>query len=251
MSIPHRTVGHGPKTVLLLHGWLGSADGWGLFPDYLDPEVATWVFTDNRGYGARLGETGYFTLDEVANDVLALADELGAQTFSLVGHSMGGAEVLRILAKAPERVDKLIGITPVGAAPTPLDEAGHDLFFGAPDDDAKRFGIVDFTTGNRLTPQFIQSIVDWSREHSTVEAFRGAVDAWVNADFLAEVEGNETPILVIPGEHDPALGAETVNQTWKPHFPNATVDVIPNAGHYPMFETPVALATRVNAFIAD
>jgi pimeloyl-ACP methyl ester carboxylesterase len=122
MSIPHRTVGHGPKTVLLLHGWLGSADGWGLFPDYLDPEVATWVFTDNRGYGARLGETGDFTLDEVANDVLALADELGAQTFSLVGHSMGGAEVLRILAKAPERVDKLIGITPVGAAPTPLDE---------------------------------------------------------------------------------------------------------------------------------
>ena len=164
---------------------------------------------------------------------------------------MGGAEVLRILAKAPERVDKLIGITPVGAAPTPLDEAGHDLFFGAPDDDAKRFGIVDFTTGNRLTPQFIQSIVDWSREHSTVEAFRGAVDAWVNADFLAEVKGNGTPILVIPGEHDPALGAETVNQTWKPHFPNATVDVIPNAGHYPMFETPVALATRVNAFIAD
>lgn len=30
--LPHRTVGHGPKTVFLLHGWLGSADGWGLFP---------------------------------------------------------------------------------------------------------------------------------------------------------------------------------------------------------------------------
>lgn len=249
MSIPHRTVGHGPKTVFLLHGWFGSADGWGSLPDYLDPDVATWVFTDNRGYGARMDEAGEFTLDEVADDILALADELGVRTFSIVGHSMGGAEVLRVLAKAPERVERLVGITPVGAQPVPLDEAGHDLFFGAPDERAKRYGIVDFTTGNRLTPRFIDSIVDWSLAHSTVEGFRGAVVAWTNPDFLAEVEGNETPILVIPGEHDPALGEATVNQTWKPYFPNATIEVMPNAGHYPMFETPVALATKINAFL--
>lgn len=249
MSIPHRTVGHGPTTVFLLHGWFGSADGWGSFPDYLDPEVATWVFTDNRGYGARMDETGEFTLDEVADDVLALADELGAQTFSLVGHSMGGAEVLRVLAKAPDRVERLVAITPVGAQPVPLDEAGRDLFFGAPDDRAKRYGIIDFTTGNRLTPRFVDAIADWSLAHSTVEGFRGAVVAWTNPDFLAEVEGKELPILVIPGEHDPALGEATVKQTWAPYFPGCTIDVMPNAGHYPMFETPVALATKINAFL--
>lgn len=250
MSIPHVSIGHGPRTVFLLHGWFGSSQGWGSFPDYLDPEVATWVFTDNRGYGARKDVAGEYTLDEVADDVLALADELGATTFSLVGHSMGGAEVLRVLARAPERVERLVGVTPVGAQPVPLDEAGHDLFFGAPDDRAKRYGIVDFTTGNRLTPRFIDSVVDFSLENSTVEAFRGAVVAWTNPDFLAEVEGKELPVLVIPGEHDPALGEATVNQTWKPYFPNCTVEVMPNAGHYPMFETPVALATRINAFFA-
>lgn len=250
MSIPHRTVGHGPKTVFILHGWFGSADGWGTFPDYLDSDIATWVFTDNRGYGARMAEAGDFTLDEVADDLLALADELGAQTFSLVGHSMGGAEVLRVLAKAPDRVDRLIAVTPVGASPTPLDDAGKDLFFGAPDDDGRRFGIVDFTTGNRLAPQFVQSIVDWSRAHSTVDGFRGAVEAWANADFLDEITGNETPMLVIPGEHDPALGVATVSQTYVPNFPNANVEVMGNAGHYPMFETPVALATMINRFIA-
>ena len=66
MSIPHRVVGHGPHTVFLLHGWFGSAQGWGSFPDYLNPELATWVFTDSRGYGARMNEAGVFTLDEVA-----------------------------------------------------------------------------------------------------------------------------------------------------------------------------------------
>ena len=249
MPIPHRTVGTGEQTVFLLHGWFGCSQSWGEFPSYLDPEAATWIFTDHRGYGGRMGETGAYSLDEVADDVLALADEVGADTFSLVGHSMGGAGILRILAKAPDRVDKLVALTPVGAQPTPLDDAGRDLFYGAPDDPGRRYGIIDFTTGNRLAPRFVQSIVDASLRHSTVDAFRGAVEAWTNADFLDEVQGREQPILVIVGEHDPALGEATISQTWAPHFPNCTVEAMPNAGHYPMFETPVALATRIEQFL--
>ena len=249
MSIPHRTVGSGPHTVFCLHGWFGSAEGWGEFPGYLDQDKYTWVFTDNRGYGARKGETGDYSLDEVAADVLALADKLGAQEFSLVGHSMGGAEVLRVLAKAPDRVRRLVALTPVGASPTPFDADGHALFFGAPESRDHRYGIIDLTTGNRLTPNFINKVVDWSLEHSTVEAFAGALDAWAHADFLDEVAGNQTPILVIPGEHDPALGEATVRQTWLPHFPDCTIEVMPNAGHYPMFETPVALATSIERFL--
>ena len=251
MSIPHRTVGHGPKTVFLLHGWFGSADGWGSFPDYLDPEAATWVFTDNRGYGARMDDRGHYSLDEVAGDVLALADSLDVQTFSLVGHSMGGAEVLRILAKAPGRVRKIVGITPVGASPTPFDEAGRDLFWGAVEDPGKRFGIIDFTTGNRNSATWVQSVVDHSLTNSTTEGFLGALEAWAGPDFLDEIAGSETPMLVIPGEHDPALGEATVRQTWEPHFPNCQIHVMANAGHYPMFETPVQLATVIERFLAD
>ncbi|MEI2733112.1 MAG: alpha/beta hydrolase [Dermatophilaceae bacterium] len=251
MTIPHRTVGSGPHHVFCLHGWFGSADGWGLFPTYLDGEKYSYHFTDNRGYGARQGESGDYTLDEVAGDILALADELGADTFSLVGHSMGGAEVLRVLAKAPARVRKLVGIAPVGAEPSAFDDAGTALFWGAAENRANRFGIIDFTTGNRLTSTWVDSVVDWSLAHSTVAAFAGALEAWASPDFLAEVAGNTTPMLVIAGEHDPALGEATVTQTWSPNFPNATIEVMGNAGHYPMFETPVALATSIERFLAD
>ncbi|HRC41739.1 alpha/beta fold hydrolase [Nostocoides sp.] len=249
--IQHRVVGSGPHTVFVLHGWFGSADGWGSFPDYLDRERFTYVFTDNRGYGARLDVAGEYSLDEVAGDVLSLARDRGVESFSLVGHSMGGAEVLRILAKAPDRVRKLVGVTPVGAQPVPLDDAGTELFFGAPDDRAKRYAIIDFTTGNRLTPTFVNAIVEHSLQNSTVAAFRGALEAWVNPNFLAAVEGNQTPMLVLAGEHDPALGLATVSQTWAPYFPNCTVEVLANAGHYPMFETPVALASSIENFLRD
>jgi len=251
MTIPCITVGSGEHHVFVLHGWFGSADGWGLFPTYLDGERFSYHFTDNRGYGARMDERGHYSLDEVADDVLALADSLDAQTFSLIGHSMGGAEVLRILAKAPGRVRKLVGLTPVSASPTPFDEAGRDLFWGAAEDPGKRFGIIDFTTGNRNTATWVQQVVDHSLSHSTTEGFAGALEAWAGPDFLAEISGSETPMLVIAGEHDPALGEATVRQTWEPHFPHCQIQVMANAGHYPMFETPVQLATVIERFLAD
>lgn len=251
MSIAHHVVGSGPRTVLLTHGWFGSADGWGPFVDDLDRDAARWVFTDVRGFGQRRGEQGDQSLDESARDLLAVADELGAERFTLVGHSMGGAVVQRALALAPDRVEALVGITPVGAMPTPFDDAGRGLFWGAAESRDNRFGIIDFTTGNRNTPLFVNRIVDWSLEHSDVDAFARVLDAWAGADFADEVRGRELPVLVAVGEHDPALGAATVTQTWLPLYPNARLEVLADAGHYPMFETPVQLATLVNAFVAD
>ncbi len=249
MPIAHRSVGSGPRTVFLTHGWFGSSDGWGTFPEYLDRDASTWVFTDIRGYGQRMEEDGDQSLDESARDILALADELGVDRFSIVGHSMGGAVIQRVLALAPERVESLVGVSPVSSSPTAFDEAGRDLFWGAAEDRDKRFGIIDFTTGNRNTPVFVNSVVDWSLEHSTKAAFANVLEAWAKPDFEDEVRGKELPVLVAVGEHDPALGRATCEQTWMQLFPNARLEVIANAGHYPMFEAPVNLATVVTDFL--
>ena len=113
--------------------------------------------------------------------------------FSIVGHSMGGALVQRVLALAPERVEALVGVCPVSSTPTPFDDAGRDLFWGAAEDRDKRYGIVDFTTGNRNTPVFVNSVVDWSLEHSTKEAFANVLEAWAKPDFEDEVKGKDLP----------------------------------------------------------
>ncbi|MGB8382907.1 MAG: alpha/beta hydrolase [Dermatophilaceae bacterium] len=251
MTIPVRTVGSGPHHVFCLHGWFACSTRWGSFPDYLDGERFSYHFTDNRGYGARKAEPGTYTLDEVASDVLQAADERGADTFSLVGHSMGGSAALRVLAVAPARVRKIVGIDPTGAAPFPMDESGRALFFGAPASRENRYAIVDFTTGNRLTPTWVNQVVDSSYANSTVEAYAGALEAYAGPDFLDEVKGNDTPMLVIVGEHDPGVGEAYARVHWEPHFPRCTIEVMANAGHYAPFETPVALATSIERFLAD
>jgi pimeloyl-ACP methyl ester carboxylesterase len=40
-----------------------------------------------------------------------------------------------------------------------------------------------------------------------------------------------------------------MRQTWLTYFPGAGLEVLANAGHYPMFETPVALATSIERFL--
>jgi pimeloyl-ACP methyl ester carboxylesterase len=54
---------------------------------------------------------------------------------------------------------------------------------------------------------------------------------------------------VLAGEHDPALNADVMEQTYLTWYDNAELEVLRNAGHYPMQESPVYLATTIDKFM--
>ena len=247
-ATPH-VIGYGPRKVIALHGWFGHARGWGPFTQHLNQADFSVAFLDNRGYGQRRGSGGPYTMAQIAQDVLALSDQLGWQRFGLVGHSMGGMAIQHVLADAPERVQALVGVTPVPASGVPFDEAGWAFFSSAARDAAARRRILDLTTGNRLTGTWLDAMVMSSLENSDVEAFEAYLTAWAKTDFLDRVKGKTTPVLVIAGQHDPAVGEATCRATWMQHYPNAELEVMANAGHYPMDETPLALVTSVENFL--
>ncbi|MFH9266683.1 alpha/beta fold hydrolase [Streptomyces sp. NPDC017546] len=249
MSIPHRLIGSGDHKVLVLHDWFGTSAGWGPFLDYLDGDTFSYVFLDYRGYGDRKVVSGAYTLAEIADDTLALADELGWEQFSLVGHSMGGKAVQQVLSQAPQRVRKMVGLAPVPAGAYPLDADGEALFYGAAQDRAKRQAIMDLVTGQRASRVWVDLMVDRSLQLSTREAFGTYVKDWVTADLVERIIGNPVPVKVIVGEHDLALTADVMRGTWLTHYPNAELEEIANSGHYPMHETPVALATSLETFL--
>ena len=250
MVIGHTLVGRGPEPVMVMHGWFGDYTVFAPMLDYLDGGRFTYAFVDYRGYGKSKAIKGKHDMGELAADALALADHLGWKRFHAVGHSMGGKAIQRIIVDGPGRVKSAVALTPVPAAAMPMDDAQKKLFFGAAASDENRRAIIDFSTGHRLSRAWLDWMVRRSRETTTEDAFADYLKAFSGEDFVRAVIGNETPILVAVGEHDLALTPEVMKPTFMTWFKRAELQVIANAGHYPMQETPVYLAGLMEKFMA-
>ncbi|MCC8249778.1 alpha/beta fold hydrolase [Saccharothrix luteola] len=244
-------VGEGDHAVIALHGWFGSATAWQPITPYLDGAAFSYFFPDYRGYGARMDVPGEYSIAEAAADVLTFADDLGLEAFSLIGHSMGGSVMQRVLADAPSRVRALVGISPVPASGVPFDEQTWELFAGAEREAGNRRAIIDFTTGNRLSGTWLDAMVRHSLETADPVAFGAYLRAWARTDFQAQVDGNPVPVRVVAGAHDPALGPDTMRATFGKCYPNCEVVVFEQAGHYAVDETPIALVSTVEEFLSE
>lgn len=251
MPNTHVIVGDGPHKVIALHGWFGHAEGWGPFPEHLDRSRYSYAFMDCRGYGGMRGQGGPYTMEQVAEDALQLADDLGWERFSLIGHSMCGVAIQHVWLDAPQRVRALIALTPVSAAGIPFDDDGWQLFSSAGNSPDARRTIIDITTGNRLTATWLDNMTASTRDNSDDEAVGDYLLSWSKADFVDRIGNSQPSVLVLPGEHDPALGEDACRGTWMQHYPQARLQVLHNAGHYPMDEIPVTLATKVEEFLAS
>ncbi|HEY8373112.1 MAG TPA: alpha/beta fold hydrolase [Pseudonocardiaceae bacterium] len=245
----HHLLGDGPRHVIVLHGWLEDHRGFAGLWDHLDGERFRWAFMDYRGYGGSRDRSGTYTLDEIAGDVLELADHLGWEHFDLVGHSMGGVAAQRVLVHAPSRVRRLVGVNPVPASGVPFDPDSWTLFRGAVSEPANRRAIVDFTTGGRLPARWLDRMVENSLQTADRAAFAAYLEQWAGAGFAGDVRGMRLPVKVLAGAHDAALTAEFLRDTWLSHYPGAELEVLEGAGHYPAHETPLALARVLEDFL--
>lgn len=249
--VPHaHVVGHGPHKVVVLHSLFAGHESFSSLWPILDGSRFSYAFMDARGFGEALDVAGTYSTDEIASDVLTLADSLGWQEFSLVGHSLGGMPIQQVLLKAPHRVRKLIGLSPVPANGMPIPDSDFPLFAEAAHKVENRRIIIDMTTGNKLSPSWVDSWAEKSMKAVGPVAFRSYLDSFRTTDFSARIRGAEVPALAVVGENDPAVTPDAMKETWMQHYPNGEIAVIGNSGHYPMVETPIALATLMEKFLA-
>jgi pimeloyl-ACP methyl ester carboxylesterase len=120
--------GDGASPLLLLHGFLDHAWSFLSFAESyhrqaaaLDAPPRRIVAIDLRGHGdSGWVEGGYYHFPDYLLDVMGVADALGAERFSLLGHSMGGMAACLAAGTFPERIDRLAlveGLGPQGMTP--------------------------------------------------------------------------------------------------------------------------------------
>lgn len=122
-----RAGGEGGRRVLALHGWLDNAASFVPLAPHL--RGLDLVVPDLPGHGRsfHLASGADYSFSGAVHTVLDIADALGWETFSLLGHSMGAGIASLVAAGSPERVERLVAIEALGALPEAADQTARRL----------------------------------------------------------------------------------------------------------------------------
>jgi pimeloyl-ACP methyl ester carboxylesterase len=266
--------------IFLLHGFPESHRTW----RHQIPELARDYYViapDQRGFArsSKPEEVASYTPDKPVADLLALADHLGIDRFTLVGHDWGGAIAWMAALQNPLRITKLIIVN----APHPL-VFQRSLF----DDPAQRaasqyitafrnpgfeqfldrVGLDGFFDGSFAShadaallasekhayldewgqPGALTAMLNWYRASTILVPAPGETPerpAWLDGPFPPVTQ----PTLVIWGKKDGALlpvqleGLEAL-------VPNLTIVPIADAGHFVPWEKPEAVTAAMRDWLA-
>ncbi|WP_405164253.1 alpha/beta hydrolase [Nocardia sp. NBC_01499] len=225
------------RPVVFVHSMLMSSDMWQHQMLHLVGHGYRAVAYDRRGHGRSDDPGRGHDFDTLADDLAALLDRLDLTDVTLVGHSMGGGEVIRYLTRhGGHRVARiaLVGATApyLGVDPQLADALLHQLRtdYGrwVADNAALSFG-ADLPGCD--IPQLEQdaTIRDWMRVslHAAVECTR----ANLAADFRAEAGAIALPTLILHGDNDAFAPLETCGQRSAELIPHSKLVVYRNASH--------------------
>jgi non-heme chloroperoxidase len=210
----------GPKAaqpIVFHHGWPLSADDWDNQMLFFLSNGYRVVAHDRRGHGrSDQTDTGN-EMDTYAADVAELARALDLKNAVHIGHSTGGGEVARYVARAEKgRVAKavLIGAVPpimlkTAANPEGLPMEVFDGFRAALVANRAQF-FIDVSSGpfygfNRPGAKVSQGLIDnWWRQGMAggAKAHYDCIKAFSETDFTEDLKAIDVPVLVLHGEDD-------------------------------------------------
>lgn len=240
------------EAVVLLHGFCGSSAYWEKIGPMLADEYRV-IMPDLRGHGSTDAPMGAYTIERMADDVVALMDRLGVSKFTLLGHSMGGYVTLSLAQRYAER---LKGFGLIHSTAYPDGEEAKE----------KRLQAVA-TIGNKGITPFVDGLVPGLfapelRETLTEEVNRakeigyktppqGASGAALamreRADRRDVLSSTVLPVLLVAGENDAVIPIE---RTFTTEGPSVTKAVIKGAGHMSMYEAPEQLAAVIRDYLS-
>jgi len=207
----------GATPIVFHHGWPLSADDWDNQMMFFLGKGFRVIAHDRRGHGRSDQNWIGNEMDSYASDVAELTDHLDLHDAVHIGHSTGGGEVARYVARAkPGRVAKavLIGAIPPimvqsGKNPAGLPIEVFDGFRAAQNANRAQF-FLDIASGpfygfNRPGAQISEGTVrNWWRQGmmGAATAHYDCIKAFSETDFTEDLKAIEVPVLVMHGEDD-------------------------------------------------
>lgn len=255
--------GAGGRPLLLVHGFTGASTD---FADFLEPLAAAgWhvVAPDLRGHGrsSQPASEDDYSFAIFAQDIVALADALGFDRFTVLGHSMGGMLTQVLVVDVPHRVEALV-LMDTSHGPLHVDPDLVELGVAV----AREQGIdvvadvMAASDDGPLTTEAYRRKVeadpgyaemgDRNLRASSPAMFAAMLAGIPRApDRLDSLASLTMPTLVIVGEQDAPFLDDS--RRMADTIPGGRLAVIPEGGHSPQFESPEAWWDALSSFLAE
>jgi non-heme chloroperoxidase len=211
--------GRNAQPIVFHHGWPLSADDWDTQMLYFLGQGYRVVAHDRRGHGRSAQVGDGHDMDHYAADVAAVVEHLDLRNAIHIGHSTGGGEATRYVARHGQPQGRVTSLVIIGAVPpimikTPAYPGGlpMDVF-----DDLRRQLAAnraqfyhDLASGpfygfNRPGAQVLPAVVqNWWRQGMMggAKAHHDGIRAFSETDFTEDLKAIDVPTLVLHGDDD-------------------------------------------------
>lgn len=251
---------NGPRdaqAVIFLHGFGASLDTWEPWARVLAARFRVIRF-DLPGFGLTGADpTGDYSDTRAIEILLDLMDQLGLDRADIVGNSLGGRIAWNFAARHPDRVSRLVLVSPDGfaspgfaygkASDIPL--MMRALPYIAPRGMLKANLEAAYARPEALSEETVTRYRDMMLAPGVRDAILARMGQTILRDPGPTLATIHTPTLLLWGEMDgmiPITNAADYTRL----MPNATLVRLPNSGHLPFEEDPVGSLPPVERFLS-
>jgi non-heme chloroperoxidase len=236
------------QPIVFHHGWPLSSDDWDAQMLYFLGKGYRVVAHDRRGHGRSTQVSDGHDIDHYAADAAAVAEQLDLKNAVHIGHSTGGGEVARYVAKygqPPGRVAKAVLVsaipplmlkTEANPGGTPIEV--FDGFRSALAANRAQF-YVDVAAGpfygfNRPGAKISQGVIDnWWRQGmiGSAKAHYEGIKAFSETDQTEDLKAITVPTLVLQGDDDQVVPYTDAALLQAKLLKNSTLKIYPGFPH--------------------
>ena len=215
------------------------------------------VVPDCRGFGQSEPGSGQYAIDFFVDDLFTVMDnrKLGVEQPVVAGGcSMGGYVLLRAMEREPQRFRGLILVDTRSTADTDegkLKRVDAIRTIRQKGPGAYAAGFADSALGAKTKqqrPKVVEAVKTMAAAGSATAMVGAQLAMAARTDTTAALEKFAVPTLVIVGEED-ALTPPDASKAMVERLPNATLEIIPGAGHLSPMEDPEAFNAALEGFL--
>ncbi|HEY6325011.1 MAG TPA: alpha/beta fold hydrolase [Candidatus Cybelea sp.] len=201
-----------------------------------------------RGNGAQKPDPDPSSISRAgyAEDVLAIADALGVERFTLVGCSLGGVVAFELWRRAPRRVDAMLILGSFARYPDGARYAEQIRAQAREINGMRAFGELRAAKLG-LPPERLRETVE-QYACKSVNCFLAATDATWTGDYLDVLPTIDVPTLVAHGEHD-AVAPRALAEEIANGIRGSRLVEIADAGHVANADNPAEFNRLLREFV--